>query len=290
MMTTASSAVRFLFATGLAIGCSAHACVGTAEDGRGTRADGPGRGVPRRSHLQPVGEMVAPRTADDLGLRLVRASAVLRQQLALERGCGLVVEGVTRDSIAMQAGFEEHDVLVMLDDQLLLLPEQFNARHEATPAAATVQCRLLRGGRRLVITLGGTGPSPVAGAEPSRNHLRPTASALAILPRTPGVDRVERQPAVLRAGAETDETLVRKDADFSIRLIRGDETRLVVTDPAGRLVFSDAIDTPEARSRMPVAIRGRVEAMERVLERSAPGVVQPVVEIGRLDVEPVEIR
>lgn len=290
-MTTRVSAQRFLLATGLAIGCSALACARAAEEGRGPRAEASGgSSAPRRSHLQPVGEMVTPRTADGLGLRLVRASAVLRQQLALERGCGLVVEGVARDSIAMQAGFEEHDVLVMLDDQLLLLPEQFNALLEATPAAATVQCRLLRGGRQLVIALGGAGASSVAVVEPPRKQLRPASSALAILPRTPASDHVEQQPVVLRAGAETTETLMRKDADFSIRLTRGDETRLVVTDPAGRLIFSDAIDTPEARSRMPMAIRGRVEAMERLLERSAPGGVQPVAEIGRLDVDPVEIR
>lgn len=278
-------------AVGLVCGACCCRVAGAAEESRGPRPDTPSAASPsRRSHLQPVGEIVAPRTADDLGLRLVRASAVLRQQLALERGCGLVVEGVMRDSIAMRVGFAEHDVLVMLDDQLLLLPEQFNALLEATPAGATVQCRLLRGGRRLVIPLGGTGAAPLAGVEPVKPQLRPAASALAILPPAAGMRAEDDRPATPPAEAGTSETLMRKDADFSIRLTRGDETRLMVTDPQGRLIFNDAIDTPAARSRMPLAIRSRVEAMESLLDRTAPGTAQPVAEIGRLDVEPVEIR
>ena len=79
------------------------------------------------------------------------------------------------------------------------------------------------------------------------------------------------------------ETLLRQDSDYQIRLTGGDETRLVVTDTQGRIVFNDTIDTPERRSRMPVSIRGRVEEMERSLERKP-------VEVGRLDAAPIEIR
>ncbi len=79
------------------------------------------------------------------------------------------------------------------------------------------------------------------------------------------------------------ETLLRQDPDYQIRLTGGDETRLVVTDSQGRVVFTDTIDTPERRSRMPVSIRGRVEEMERSLER-------PPVTVGRLDAAPIEIR
>ena len=54
------------------------------------------------------------------------------------------------------------------------------------------------------------------------------------------------------------------------------------------MVFNDAIDTPEGRSLMPLAVRGRVEQMEKLLER--PAVTKPVAEIGRLDAAPIEIR
>jgi hypothetical protein len=91
-----------------------------------------------------------------------------------------------------------------------------------------------------------------------------------------------------------DETLVRQDPDFQIRLTSGDETRLVVSDPQGRVVFNDTIDTPEGRSRMPVSVRERVIDMERMLEGRQSSVAtdaaKPKAEIGRLDVTPIELR
>jgi hypothetical protein len=62
---------------------------------------------------------------------------------------------------------------------------------------------------------------------------------------------------------------------------------LVVLDPRGRIVFNDAIETPEQRSLIPQSVRQRVEQMERSLESAAR---PPVLEVGRLDVEPIEIR
>jgi hypothetical protein len=89
---------------------------------------------------------------------------------------------------------------------------------------------------------------------------------------------------------------VRQDADYQIRLTSGDETRLVVSDPKGIVVFNDTIDTPEGRSRMPPVVRERVVAMERMLEGQRPmptaarGGQDAVAEVGSLDVKPVELR
>lgn len=282
---------------------------------------------PRRSHIQPVSEMAAAsRHADTLGLRLARASDVLRQQLALARGAGLVVEEVAPGSPAERAGFRQHDVLVLLDDQMLLLPEQLAALLEAANGAAAPQCTLLRGGAKVTITLGEPqpshaspprrgGPSGIAAsparpplpvvrqmaAKPSTSpRLRAPASALALvqaerpgLPAAVNVQASANVPAASpaqtpgRTTAPAEETLVRHDPDYQIKLSRGDETRLVVLDPNGRIIFNDEIDTPEQRSLVPVAVRQRVEEMEKSLENVANG---PAAEIGRLDVQPIEIR
>jgi hypothetical protein len=272
---------RFTLNARLAAGLVAAAmCVGAAA----AESDPPSR----RSHLEPVGEVTVPQTAGDLGLKLSRASAVLRQQLALDRGAGLVVDEVTPASPAHRAGFRQHDVLVKLDDQLLVLPEQFNALLEAT-AGAACSCHVLRAGRITEVPLGtpasvAVATAPVSAARPAAS-LRPAASTLSLLPQS----QAPRQPAAVRPPRpNADETLVRHDADYQIRLVAGDEMRLVVSDVKGRVVFNDAIDTPEARSRMPVAVRDRVEQMERLLER--PGAAKPVAEIGRLDAAPIEIR
>jgi hypothetical protein len=121
--------------------------------------------------------------------------------------------------------------------------------------------------------------------------LRPTASSLAIVqqsvPKHGPIDTT-------RLRRLADETLVRQDPDFQIRLTSGDETRLVVSDPQGRVVFNDTIDTPEGRSRMPVSVRDRVIDMERMFEgrqpRTTTDAVKPTAEIGRLDVTPIELR
>jgi hypothetical protein len=243
----------------------------------------------RRSHLEPVGEVTVPQTAGDLGLRLSRASAVLRQQLALDRGAGLVVDEVTPASPAHRAGFRQHDVLVKLDDQLLVLPEQFNALLEATAGAACT-CHVLRAGRIIEVPLGAVSAPIAAVAVPAASPrpaatLRPAASTLSLLPQS----QAPNQPAAVRHPRPADdETLVRHDADYQIRLVAGDEMRLVVSDAKGRVVFNDVIDTPEGRSRMPVAVRTRVEQMERLLER--PAATKPVAEIGRLNTAPIELR
>jgi hypothetical protein len=252
----------------------------------GEVTDAPAR-VQRRSHIQSVGELAAATTrdTDDLGLRLSRASTVLRQQLALARGAGLVVDEVAPGSRAARAGFKQHDVLVMLDDQLLLLPEQLTALMEAAAADAPLQCTVLRGGRRVQLPLGVATP---AGSRPATAGLRPTESTLAMVrghgprPTPPRAAPPAEQPA--RLARIFSETLLRQDPDYQIRLTGGDETRVVVTDNQGRVVFNDTIDTPEGRSRMPVVVRQRVEEMEKALER------QPVAEIGSLDVAPIELR
>jgi len=249
---------------------------------------------PPRSHLEPAGGVASgPPTFASLGLTLTRASAVLRQQLAIKRGAGLVVEGVAPGSRAARVGFAQHDVLVRLDDQLLLLPEQLDALLEAAEPDAPLGCTVLRGGHEVVVPI--ANGAPVA-ARPERSTvanggLRPTASSLAIvqqsMPKHGPIDAT-------RLRRLADETLVRQDPDFQIRLTSGDETRLVVSDTAGRVVFNDTIDTPEGRSRMPVSVRDRVIHMERMLEGRQPGTAtaaaKPTAEIGRLDVSPIELR
>ena len=290
---------------------------------------------PRRSHIQSVGEVAAAsRHSETLGLRLARASEVLRQQLALARGAGLVVEEVTPGSTADKAGFRQHDVLVLLDDQMLLLPEQLAALLEASNGTATPACTLLRGGAKVTIALGelrqtdkptlstplnlggqatvAAAPAPArpqlpavrqTAAKPSASpRLRAPASALALVQpdrpvrqsqttvqtsaTVPASATLPAQPAG-RQSFSTDETLVRHDPDYQIKLSRGNETRLVILDPHGRIVFNDEIDTTEHRRLVPQAVRQRVEEMEKSLENVANG---PTAQIGRLDVSPIEIR
>jgi hypothetical protein len=334
--------LRCVFAS-LPFACLPMTVVGAAESEAQTPAtvSADATPVPRRSHIQPVGEIaMASRNPDTLGLRLTRATEVLRQQLSLARGAGLVVEDVIPGSVAEKAGFKQHDVLVLLDDQMLLLPEQLVALLEASTGTSIPECTLLRGGAKVTLQLGQPGraeqptlptpsrpvaptitaptitatptpPQPMArqqlAAKPATNsRLRAAASTLALVqptqaewsgqPTQAAVQALASTPAagagssIVTAGRNTviaDETLIRHDPDFQIKLSRGNETRLVVLDPHGRILFNDEIDTPKHRSLVPAAVRQRVEDMERSLETATK---RPVAEVGSLDVAPVEIR
>jgi hypothetical protein len=243
---------------------------------------------PARSHLLPVSEIVATTaSAQGMGMTLSRASPVLRRQLALTRGAGLVVDAITPGSRAARAGFEPHDVVVRLDDQLLVLPEQLDALLEAAEPGDGLTCTVLRGGRELALPLGS---SPAAAASPPRS-LRPTTSSLALV--QPSATAPANAAATLHR--LSDETLLREDDDYRIRVCRGDQTRLTVADRTGRVVFDEAIDSPAGRARVPEQVRGRVAEMMGLLEPPAAA-GQPrrglgqAERIGRLDLPPIELH
>jgi hypothetical protein len=179
-----------------------------------------------------------------------------------------------------------------------------NSANKTLLAAHLVLLGVCLSGNALAETAPVTTDAAPAAAQPqpprttlSTGQLRPTASSLALV-QPPASKQGPIEAAPLRRLA--DETLVRQDADYLIRLTNGDETRLMVSDPQGRVVFNAAIDTPEGRSRMPVSVRDRVDEMERMLERhdqpsgiaatAAAPKAAPQVEVGRLDVSPVELR
>jgi hypothetical protein len=116
----------------------------------------------------------------------------------------------------------------------------------------------------------------------------------------------------------SNDTLIQQDADYQIKVTRGSETRLVVQDNRGRVVFNNTIDTPEQRSLMPTPVRSRVEHLERLLAHMAQqdsskecpecqqtsaatrpqpthpspetSVTKPAFEIGSLEIAPIQLR
>jgi len=241
-----------------------------------------------RSHIQPVGEIAA---ADGrtlwAGLVTARAPAVLREQLRLERGAGLVVESVAPGSEAERVGLRRHDILVSVDGQLLLVPEQLIELLEASAADAALECRLIRAGAEQTLALR---TRPVA-AMAARGSLRPAQSTLDLLPRKPPT-------RVATVTQRADGTLEHRGPDFVVKLTGGAEPRLIVQDARSRIVFNGPIDTPEQRSLVPPAVRAQVEGLERLAaqhrsQEGERGVTTPqpaAARIGTLDIRPVEIR
>lgn len=241
-----------------------------------------------RSHIQPVGEIAAiERATPWAGLVTTRAPAVLREQFRLERGAGLVVESVAPGSAAERAGLKRHDVIVSLDGQLLIMPEQFVMLLQESGGDAPLECRLVRGGVEKAVSLrdqAGRPGAPARGPEP---------------PDPAPAPAVRRPPTAMGTVMQLpDGSLQQRDADYVVKLTGDHERRLVIKDARGRIVFNGPIDTPEQRSRMPPDVRGRVESLERLLaqhgateEATAAGPANPApARIGALEIDPVEIR
>ena len=81
------------------------------------------------------------------GVNVRQADATLRSQLGLEGAFGLVVEHVTPESGAANAGVQVHDVLWKIDEQLLVNLEQFQALVEAKQTGDELKLVYLRGGK-----------------------------------------------------------------------------------------------------------------------------------------------
>lgn len=276
----------------------ALACLGAtalaADDKPSKQERGP------RSHIQPVEEIAAQSAAPWAGLVTARAPAVLREQLELKHGAGLIVEDVAAGSAAERAGLRQHDVLVALEGQLLVLPEQLTMLLEEWGDDAPLTCRLLRGGKPLEVALrpraaasiarsSASGPkseltvtaeSSVAPATAQSAALKPTASVLAMLPKkaaakapmaiatqTCAAGKPESTMLTSTVVQLEDGSLLQKDADYSIKLSAGTDAILVVKDARGRIVFNNRIATPEQRSFMPPEVLARVEGLERLQAR-----------------------
>lgn len=308
------------------ISCFAVAVALAAEPARA--ADAPvgadSRPTPR-SHIQPVGEVATARpvatsssSADGagtpgFGMQVARTPDLLRQHLGLGHGVGLVVTDVAAASPARRCGIAVNDVLVSIDDQSLIVPEQLAILLEATGEAAPRSCTLIRNGARLTISLRpepprqDTQPPPQAAAATShpapppatdakRRPLVPTASALAILPNKKKAQEIAKASGTkLSAGvvrSKGDTGVVQEDADYSIEITCDDETRLVVSDARGRRIFDGIIETPEQRSGIPLVIRDRVEHLEKFLRRRLEGDTRPspAIAIGSLEISPIIVK
>ena len=88
-----------------------------------------------------------------LGVTSEESSDELRAQLSLDPGAGLTVYAVAPESPAAAAGLQVHDILVRLEDQILMNPDQLSKLVRARKANDKVKLSFLRKGREKEITV-----------------------------------------------------------------------------------------------------------------------------------------
>jgi membrane-associated protease RseP (regulator of RpoE activity) len=115
--------------------------------------------------------LLPPATADDayLGVAVHPASPTLQQQLELPPALGLLVHHVAPGSPADRAGIRPHDILLQLNGQLLIVPDQLEGLLRGLPTDTPVPLELMRARERLILDLTlTTRPSPASESSPLR--------------------------------------------------------------------------------------------------------------------------
>ena len=88
-----------------------------------------------------------------LGVETSEVPRVVSEQLGLARGFGLVVDYVVPDGPAAAAGVQQSDILKMLNDQILVQPDQLAKLIRSYPEGTNVVLTILRKGAESRITV-----------------------------------------------------------------------------------------------------------------------------------------
>src|SRR5437667_8050688 len=88
-----------------------------------------------------------------LGVETSEVPRVVSEQLGLAKGFGLVVDYVVPDGPAAAAGVQQSDILKMLNDQILVQPDQLAKLVRSFPEGTNVTLTILRKGAETKITV-----------------------------------------------------------------------------------------------------------------------------------------
>ncbi|MBM4017323.1 MAG: PDZ domain-containing protein [Planctomycetes bacterium] len=206
-------------------------------------------------------------TATFLGVATSAAPEALAEQLKLPRGTGLLVDFVDAGGPAAAAGVRKNDVLVRLDEQLLVSPEQLAVLVRMRKPKDKAALTLLREANQQKVTVefGETLqarndpnllPPPVPGAPAAAQAAGHAAMAqqLANIVRMGGARRAASGSSTYSDGEHT-LTLMTTDGD----------KRLLARDRTGQVLFQGPVNTEEQRKAVPADIRRKLEAMDRSL-------------------------
>ena len=216
------------------------------------------------------------------GAALSRVPEVVRHQLILNNNEGLVVDSIQKDSIADRIGLKPHDILVQFNEQYLLLPEQFSLLLESFLGQGhganykVPKVTFIRSGERKIILLSQNYQkqppesklyeSGARDANSQSQRIDNTSEPQSISSST----RVDSSTEVISWNEISEPVvLLREDADCTIRLTQGKETRLQVHSLDNKCIFDELLISQESLQAIPESIRLRVDMMLQVLEAHA---------------------
>jgi len=198
-----------------------------------------------------------------LGVNATEAPPVLRRQLGLPEGMGLVVEFVAPKSPAEEAGIKQYDVLQKLEDQRLVNPEQLAVLVRSFKPGEEIKLTLWREGKQMTLTAKlaehELAPLDSFNVDPTQ---RPFGEWLAprhppMRPNMPG-----DAPLIRPQKHNLDSTVTWVDGDhyYTVSSREGHQT-LVVKDGDDHVLFDGPIDTQQQRDKLPSDLREKLDRM-----------------------------
>ncbi|HWE02136.1 MAG TPA: PDZ domain-containing protein [Tepidisphaeraceae bacterium] len=224
-----------------------------------------------RGTLQALVKKVKQEKGSYLGVSASAPSAVLRKQLGLPVGMGLVVEFVVPDSPAAKAGVQQYDVLQKLDDQLLVNQEQF-----------AILVRMRKPGEEVKLTVFREGKPQALTAKLAEHDLEPLAESgdgdrewMEFHRALPGPNPRSMPPGVSKFSKEwranifpnpgeasSSVTWLEGDRSYSVSTDSDGHKTYVVKDKDGKSLFTGPIDTPDQREKLTPDLKEKLEQLE----------------------------
>src|SRR5436190_174108 len=180
-----------------------------------------------------------------LGVETSEVPSVVSEQLGFAKGFGLVVDYVVPDGPAAAAGVQRNDIIKMLNDQILIDPNQLSKLVRSFSEGTTVTLTVLRKGQEQKITV------KLTKKEVSQRD--------AWFPEN-------------RHGWKGNFNDLGDLGDMKLETVDGKKL-LTAKDPQVKLLFSGPVETKEDLNKLPPEVRQRYENLQ---EHDLPAVAPRV--------------
>jgi hypothetical protein len=205
-----------------------------------------------------------------LGVSASPPPPVLRKQLGLHEGMGLVVDLVVPESPAAKAGLQQFDVLQKLDDQLIVNPEQLAVLVRSHKPGEEVKLGIIHEGKSATLT-----------AKLAEHDLEPLGLGGdwdVLVERAMPEARVTQIAPGQRPGANAWGGFNLEHVAGSVTWLEGDRSYTLTTNHEGRKtftvkgtdgkqIFEGPINSREDREKVPADLRTKLDK----LMQSMPG-------------------
>lgn len=209
-----------------------------------------------------------------LGVSTAHPPEVLRRQLGLSRGFGLVVQFVVPDGPAAKAGLKPFDVLQKLDDQWLINYQQLAALVRSHNPGDEVKLTVIHQGKALTYSakLEEHELEPLNIGDDELHEYGQAGDDAREHPAVQVAPTVAANPAP--AGQSVTATSVTwLDSDHSCTLTEHGGRRIFsVRDKEGKVLFEGPVDTPEQRNALPAELGEKLRYLQSRMAAPKPAV------------------